>query len=102
MKDLCEKIWYVTFHLTGLKIQGINEFTDSGATQDFMKGHQTHKKAFKEAASVGNSETFDLGEFNEFEPCLKSPKDRFQLSAGLNFETLNTILSGTNHIWAAS
>jgi len=26
------------------------------------------------------------------------PKHRFQLSAGLNLETLNTILSGTNHI----
>ena len=29
---------------------------------------------------------------------LKSPKNRFQLSAGLNLETMNTILSGTNHI----
>ena len=28
----------------------------------------------------------------------KSAKNRFQLSAGLNRETLNTILSGTNHI----
>ena len=39
--------------------------------------------------------------FNEFEPCLKSAKNRFQLSAGINIETLDTILSGTNHIWAA-
>ena len=37
-------------------------------------------------------------EFNEFESRLKSPKNRFQLSAGLNFETLNKILSGTNYI----
>ena len=29
------------------------------------------------------------------------PKNRFQLSAGINLETLNTILSGTNHIGAA-
>ena len=36
--------------------------------------------------------------FNEFEQHLKSPKNRFQLSAGLNLETLNTILSETNHI----
>ena len=28
----------------------------------------------------------------------KSSKTRFKLSAGLNLETLNTILSGTNHI----
>ena len=34
-------------------------------------------------------------EFNEFEPRLKSAKNRFQLSAGTNFETLNKILSGT-------
>ena len=37
-------------------------------------------------------------EFNEFEPRLKSTKNRFQLSAGLNLETLNTILSRTNYI----
>ena len=41
-------------------------------------------------------------EFNEFKPRLKSPQNRFQLSAGLNLERLNTILSGTNHIWAAA
>ena len=41
-------------------------------------------------------------EFNEFEPRRKSAKNQFQLSAGLNLEKLLTILSGTNHIWAAS
>ena len=41
-----------------------------------------------------------MSEFNEFKPRLKSPENRFQLSAGLNHEKLNTILSGTNHIWA--
>ena len=30
-------------------------------------------------------------EFTEFEPCLKSAKNRFRLSTGLNLETLNTI-----------
>ena len=39
-----------------------------------------------------------LSEFNEFEPRLKSAKNRFQVSAGLNLEAMNTILSGTNHI----
>ena len=43
-----------------------------------------------------------LSEFNEIKPRLKSPQTRFQLSAGLNLEKLNTILSGTNHIWAAA
>ena len=37
-------------------------------------------------------------EFNEFNPRLKSPKNRFQLSTGLNLEKINTVLSGTNHI----
>ena len=37
-------------------------------------------------------------ELNEFKPRLKVAKNRFQLSAGLNLEILNTILSGTNHI----
>ena len=41
-------------------------------------------------------------EFNEYEPRLKSAKNRFQASAGLNLEKLNTILSGTNHILAAA
>ena len=37
-------------------------------------------------------------EFKEFEPRFKSAKIRFKLSAGLNLETFNTILSGSNHI----
>ena len=37
-------------------------------------------------------------EFNEFEPWLKSAKNQFQLSTGLNLEKFNTILSGTNQI----
>ena len=43
---------------------------------------------------------FDLPEmeFKEFEPWFKSAKTRFKLSAGLNLETFDTILSGTNHI----
>ena len=39
-----------------------------------------------------------LSEFNEFEPRLKSAKNRSQLSAGLNLENLNTIINGTNNI----
>jgi len=36
-------------------------------------------------------------EFKEFEPRFKSAKTRFKLSAGLNLETFDTILSGANH-----
>ena len=36
--------------------------------------------------------------FNEFEPRLKSTQNRFQLGTGLNLETLNKILSESNHI----
>ena len=39
-----------------------------------------------------------MPEFNEFELPLKSATNRFQLSAGLNLETLNTILKETNYI----
>ena len=42
--------------------------------------------------------TVPVSEFIEFEPRLESPQNRFQLSAGLNLEKCNTILSGTNHI----
>jgi len=41
-------------------------------------------------------------EFKEFKPRLKSPKNWFLLSAGLNLEKLNPILSETNQIWAAA
>ena len=41
-------------------------------------------------------------EFKEFEPWFKSAKTRFKFSAGLNLETFDTILSGTNHILAAT
>ena len=41
---------------------------------------------------------FPESEFIEFKPRLKSAKYLFLLSASLNFITLNTILSGTNHI----
>ena len=37
-------------------------------------------------------------EFKAFEPRFKSAKTRFKLSASLNLETFDTILSGTNHI----
>ena len=39
-----------------------------------------------------------VAEFKEFEPRFKSAKTRFKLSAGLNLETFDNILSGTNHI----
>ena len=41
-------------------------------------------------------------EFNDFKPRFKSPKNRFQFSAGLNLEKLNTILSETNYLNSAS
>ena len=41
-------------------------------------------------------------EFKEFEPRFKSAKTRFKLSASLNLETFDTILSGTNYIQAAA
>jgi len=54
----------------------------------YLKGREVTKRFKKNPDS----------ELNEFEPRLKSPKNWFQLNAGLNLETLNTILSGTNHI----
>ena len=41
---------------------------------------------------------FSEAEFKELETRLKSAKNWFQFSAGLNSEKLNTVLSGTNHI----
>ena len=47
--------------------------------------------------SGSGSYSGSVSEFNELEPRLKSAKNRFPLSTGLNLETLNTILSETNH-----
>ena len=41
-------------------------------------------------------------EFKEFELRFKSGKTRFKLSAGLNLETFDNILSGTNQIYTAA
>ena len=49
-------------------------------------------------SSRGPETTSPEMEFKEFEPRVKSAKTRFELSAGLNLETFDTILSGTNHI----
>ena len=49
---------------------------------------------FKKLRQFSRSEM----EFKEFEPRFKSAKTRFKLSAGLNLEIFDTILSGTNHI----
>ena len=51
-----------------------------------------------ETFDILNSD-FDLAEmkFKEFEPRFKSAKTRSKFSAGLNRETFDTILSGTNH-----
>ena len=57
-----------------------------GKERNKLKVAENHK--YKETVS----------EFNEFEPGLKSAKNRIQLSAGLNLKKLNTILSGTNYI----
>ena len=45
---------------------------------------------------------FSEMKFKEFKPRFKSAKTQFKLSAGLNLETFNTILSGTNHIQTAA
>ena len=37
-------------------------------------------------------------EFKELEPRFKSAKTQFKLSAGLNLETFDPVLGGTNHI----
>ena len=47
----------------------------------------------RKRTSVGDP----VSEFNEVTR-LKSPKNRFQLSAGFNLEKFNTIFSGSNHI----
>ena len=48
--------------------------------------------------SLKKKKIYTVSEFNEFELSLKSAKNRIQLSAGLNLETMNTSLDGVNHI----
>ena len=60
-----------------------------------------HNGTLFNTSSYNNVKDNSVSEFNEFKPRLKSPKNRFE-RAGLNLEKLNTILSKTNHIWAAA
>ena len=55
-------------------------------------------KAFMSFISFISLNKLSEAEFKEFEPQFNSAKTRFKLSAGLNLETFDTILSGTNHI----
>ena len=48
--------------------------------------------------TLKGSFNFSVSEFNEFKLRLKSAKNRFQLSAGLNLEKFDTVLNRTNHI----
>ena len=52
----------------------------------------------QEVIKKGKKFMFSEMESKEFEPRFKSAKTRFKFSAGLNLETFDTILSGTNHI----
>ena len=61
----------------------------------FYHGHKQERKSVKLTIHNWNPEM----EFKEFEPRFKSAKTRFKLSACLNRETFDTILSGTNHIF---
>ena len=55
-------------------------------------------KYFGTIYKINKDKVFSEIEIKEFEPRFKSAKTRFKLSAGLNLETFDTILSGTNHI----
>ena len=44
--------------------------------------------------------SFSKAELKEFKSRRWTAKNWFQLSAGSNLETLNTISSETNHVWA--
>ena len=70
----------------------------SGYTNIWRFMEQTYGGRALDLDSFSDYTLYPVSEFNEFEPRLKSAKNRFQLNAGLNLEKLNTILSGTNHI----
>ena len=74
------------------------QFEDKGEPRQFKdKGEPKQLKIKENPGSSQLKENPEM-EFKEFEPRFKSAKTRFKLSAGLNFETFDTILSGTNHI----
>ena len=61
-----------------------------------LQYRKTNIKTIYQAGYIITSQ-FEM-EFKEFEPRFKSAKPRFELSAGINLETFDTILSGTNLI----
>ena len=62
-----------------------------------MLGPGSDSGSDSSSGSGSGSYSGSVSEFNELEPRLKSAKNRFPLSTGLNLERLNTILSKTNH-----
>ena len=60
---------------------------------------QTQNSATDNSFKRKNLYIIPVSEFNEFEPQLKSAKNRFHISAGLNLGKFNTIFSQTNHVW---
>ncbi len=73
---------------------------------DSLANQKTNSKGSVQQLLVARNITLHLtsfkpeAEFKEFKPRRVKPeaKNRFQLSAGSNLETLNTISSGTNHV----
>ena len=60
--------------------------------------HSADKMTFIRTKIMGSIYNNPVSELNEFEPRLKFAKNRFQLSAGLNLETVTTILFETKDI----
>ena len=70
-----------------------NTFRDQPLILKFKSAHIEYRDQLFKINNIRS-----VSEINEFKPRLKSPQNRFQLSAGLNLEKWNTIYSGTNHI----
>ena len=72
-------------------------FLGGGDTLLGQQKFDASRKKFRQAASSSDYVSQPKAEFKEFKSRLKSAKTRFKLSAGLNLETFDTILSETNH-----
>ena len=89
------KIWSVVIKLVHLQI-----FTTVFFSVTKCKGYfSSNRYKLVQLVNERSLRLITSGmEFKEFKPRFKSAKTRFKLSAGLNLETFDAILSGTNPI----
>ena len=86
-----------SYNINDLPVKTIAQFRDFFSEIENLRAFFFHKIDMW-YISLQPEFVHPMSEFNESKPRIKSAKNRVQLNANLNLETLNMILSGTNQL----